>query len=738
MDPRIARAEGDGGSRPASADWLRRLKDEVEYLNSEIKTRVASRKVDARNTLLAYWAGQAPDGLKHEDYIGERPKPFPGATDTRVRLADEAVRERVELCTLAAMRAELKLKGNGASDEDRARRATQVLRWVIRNQLGLRWIEALTHGAQLKFGDHPGVALVNVWWREDEELRLERVTIARLLGLYAEQVSKALEGMDEREAAALSEQAAAALEAWRLMLLDPEIPADVAAEKLLEFFPTVRPERARKAVGELRKRGETEFPVRGVGYRGVDVEALEWGRDWFCPLTTQSWDRCWCWFRQEWLSETDLRMRETSHGYERGWVDEVLKHEGEAGFIEWEREMETGAMVERSPERYRGLYCVVTAYVLATNDDGVLGRYYVTLHMQVDGTAHERRLIALPHGGWPGVVWRRELLSRQLLDSRGIPDVAGPWQGFKKLLLDTWGDSAQLCGVPPLVTTRRRGKGRLLIEPLQELEVDREGSVKFLDPPQYPQTIVTMEQVSRRMADEYLGRRGDGIDPGLVRVHEDWEVQLHLTQVREVLKQVWALAQAYMPEEELERITDAQGERVARSWEEIRGQYDVELVYDARDMDPEYLQMVAGIVKDVLMPMDQRKTLDASAIVARLFARLLPDLADGAVRPVELAQRDEMEDELEAYLKIRGGDEPELPDDGSVDYETRKQFYELLQGANPEAFADMAPDKMERLQSRLQRMETLGQQFGANVQIGRQGGKTAAQRNVERGVRSAE
>jgi hypothetical protein len=55
----------------------------------------------------------------------------------------------------------------------------------------------------------------------------------------------------------------------------------------------------------------------------------------------------------------------------------------------------------------------------------------------------------------------------------------------------------------------------------------------------------------------------------------------------------------------------------------------------------------------------------------------------------------------------------------------RKQWYDDQVKANPAMFADMAEDKTAILASRLQRLGVLAEQYGENVDIGRQGGKTA-------------
>ena len=71
------------------------------------------------------------------------------------------------------------------------------------------------------------------------------------------------------------------------------------------------------------------------------------------------------------------------------------------------------------------------------------------------------------------------------------------------------------------------------------------------------------------------------------------------------------------------------------------------------------------------------------------------------------------------------GTEPELPDDGSINYALRLELYRNMEGMNPDIYRDMAEDKLAILQSRLQRLEALAQQYGENVQIGREGGRRA-------------
>jgi hypothetical protein len=334
-------------------------------------------------------------------------------------------------------------------------------------------------------------------------------------------------------------------------------------------------------------------------------------------------------------------------------------------------------------------------------------------------------LIGYLHGKYPGHLVRREVLSNRVMDSRGVPEIAGPHQGLQKLLADSFGDHAQIAGVPPVITHGRQREGALRIRPLQELQAKRDGDYKFMQPPVYPATIGKMIKELNRQVDEYFGRTNPEVNPETVALQKEFKVIWWLSNVREILMQIWALCQQYMPDDVLQRITNAQGQNVARSVEDIQGQYDLELVFDARDMDPEQLANIAKIIKDMLLAMDRDKTINPSPIVGSLLWRLAPDIAEMALRPVDAAKQSELDDERAKYLQIRGGTEPDLPDDGSINYPVRLEFYNETIKLNPMAFADLAEDKAAILQSRIQRLQTLSEQYGENVEIGRQGGKTA-------------
>jgi len=733
---KIDTVAGDGGSGKVSEPLLAKMKEEIEAIVSDAKRDLWATRLDAEDTRLARWAGQSADGLKHEVDLGDVPEPFEGASDIRVRLADMLTNEEVMLCVVSALRAQVIFKGVESNDAAQAGNCSIVLRWVLRNQLGIAWIEELAKLANYVSGDSPGLGFMKIWWRKEKALRMEKLTADELMRMYVERVVEQLasasagptadgSAVAEPEGAeTLLEQARAAAESFQAALQDPALGEEQLTGLMLEFFPGIQEARAGKVIRELRMTGKAEFPVPYVKHNGPCVQSKRLMENWFIPSNMGNFQDVRMWFENEWLSEPQLRERETSMEYDPDWVKEVLKHEAVAAFPDFVKD-KMGKIVARNADYYRGLYNVVTCYFAAVNEDGAPGRYFVTLHQEVGFPAHERTLVDYEHGKYPGHVVRREMTSDRATDSRGIPEVAGPHQGITKLLADSFGDHAQIAGVPPIVTHGRQREGALRIKPLMELQAKRDGDYKWLQPPAYPVTLKNMLTELRRQTDEYFGRTNPEVGADVVSLHKEFRVMWWLANVREILSQIWALCQQYMPNEVLQRITNAQGEPVARTVEDIQGQYDLELVFDARDMDPAFLADIAKTVKDLLIAMDRDKTINTSPIVASLLWRLAPDMAEMALRPVDVALQSEIEAEKRAYLEIRGGSEPELPDDGSINYQVRKQWYDDQVKANPAMFADMAEDKTAILASRLQRMGVLEEQYGENVDIGRQGGKTA-------------
>lgn len=720
----------DGGDAPLGEVTLQLLKDEIERIATEGHDGLWLSHLDTENVRRAFWDTQSDDGLKHaEANTNEEPaKPFEGATDSRVRLADMLVNEDVMLVVVATLRAQMRLRGVTADDTTRAANMETVLRYSIRQQAGVNYLRELIKCAQYAFADSPGVALAKLVWRTRTQLAMKTVTPADLAEIYVQQAAAGLtEATPDLQAGI---QAAAA--EFMAMLADPLADEGALADWLLLAFPYLRKKRARAVIKDLRETGAAQFPAPVEIYNGPELAAKRLYEDWYASGSTPTdFQRCPIWFESEWLNRTEIVERQISEGWSQEFVEKlvgkgsVLGHEGESAFPEYFREATTGDLQQRDTKTYSRMYNVLTAWFKAVNEDGVPGLYYVVMHKSVDVAAHERRLLEYPHGKWPGATLMREILGSRMMDSRGLVDLAAAPQSLMKLHVDVSGDNAQIGGVPPILTKNRRNQGVLYIAPLLEIPLKRDGDVRFMEPPRI--ALQSKDHIAeiRRQINEYHGRPGEGIDPQLVQLHREFKVALWLWQWREVLGQWVQLIQAYMPDGVLAEITDQEGKPLRLSREDIAGQFHVDVAIDVRDMDPEFIKIKGEILRDVLLTTDRAKVIDTSPAVKSMFCSLFPDVAEASLRTVDQASQTEIEDEIAAYQEIRAGKEPELADDGSINYALRLQLYQNMQAMNPAIYADMADDKRAILQSRLQRLEVLAGQYGENVQIGREGGKRA-------------
>jgi hypothetical protein len=173
----------------------------------------------------------------------------------------------------------------------------------------------------------------------------------------------------------------------------------------------------------------------------------------------------------------------------------------------------------------------------------------------------------------------------------------------------------------------------------------------------------------------------------------------------------------------LDAITDGEGRQLVARPEEIQGQFGIEVDFDPRVMDMEYVRTVGKTVTEMLQ-LDRGNAVDTFPIVETLMGWLLPDVARRAIRAPATAAKAELEDELTQYLRIRGGVEPPLPAEGA-NYAARLQMYAQMEQANPAVYDSMPADQSAILKSRVERMKVQAEQYGVNPQIGREGGRRA-------------
>jgi hypothetical protein len=719
-ETRIAVVAGDGLDGPAAdseasqADLVK-FKAEMAQISKDAAYSVNERRFAAEETRFCIWEGQSPDGKKHSDALnGAQPFPFEGASDGRIRLADMIVNERVLLLTTAALLSLPRVMGLELRQEGFAGRMQTLLKWVLNNQLAGEYYREITKLAQFQEADSPAGAVLGVYWWQEYGLKITTMTLPQIVQVLTGSPSQGGFGLDPAE-----------LPALEAMLMDPQRDGE-SAEFLAQLVPEVTKSRARKMVKQLRETQSAEFPQKYLKCNRPKLCAHRLFDDIFFPANTTEFQRARCVFTREWISEVEVRERQVTMGWSEEFVEEVLKHEAQTGFPLYKRDPVQGDFAvarQENKETFKGLYEVITAYYPAVNDDNVPAHYTLTFHHAVDFPAKERELVEYAHGKLPGVYFSREVLTQRLWDARGIPEICATDQNGLKLLYDSFNDNVQLGTVPPIKVPRRRAKQSVVIGPLKIIKEDRQGEISYMESPAYPQGNDKAQDKIMARVNEYFGRICETVLPQLSQLHQSGATRWFLENLREALIMVLQLCQQYLTDEEIQTITGADGLQVARTVEDIQGEFNLQLSFNASALNLDYLKAVFQLIAEYVLPIDTLGTVQRDRLVQWLLSSVDANLAQDVLIPVQAAQQKEVTDEQDNFAKISAGVEPQMVAEGQ-NFGLRLQVLQNIIQQNPEALQKLTPVSKKIFIARVDYLQNQVQQQ-KNAQIGRQVGQPA-------------
>jgi len=702
--------DADGGDAPVEKETLDKFKEEIKEICTHARKNVLDRRSEAENTRFCRWEGQSADGRKHAEDNGGKPvKPFEGASDGRLRIADMIVNERSRILVTAATRGLPKVRGMEARDSGFAGHVQTLLKWLLHNQLGGEWRRMLRLLTQYQEGDSPAAAVLEVTWRQEWGLVNEAVSL--------EGIAQFLQETYQVE---LTEEDVAALED----LFVNEARTDEALAFLESLLPeeVARP-RLRKILKGLREEGAAEFPSRYLRVNLPCWKALRIYRDvWFADDTTDL-QAARVIYRTEWLSEADLKARKATHGYSESFIEEVMKHKGKSGFPRYEyEEMDITEYDDNRPEANRDRYEVVTAYFRAVSeDDWIPAWYLLPFHCEVEEPAAERQLLDYAHGLCPFIYFPREVLTDHLLDSRGVPELAATDQSNMKLLNDTFMDHAQVSTLPPLQVPRGRPDIPVIVAPLAENKIGREKIVP-IELGQYPATNDKQQTEVWRRTNLYFARYAEEVPEALAVTMTQGMVDDFLWLIKDGLMMTVQLCQQYLTDEQVARITGSLSAAPARSVEEIQGKFDMELTFDVRALDMSFVESLAKVFRQMIAPLDREQVLMRHEVVRVLLELVSPSLADRLVQPLEAATQKEVDDEDLNFVKMLNGIEPPMMEEGQ-NFPLRLQVLQARvaqRQQQPELYEPLTPATQEMIETRMKHLEFMTQQE-ENAEIGRVG-----------------
>jgi hypothetical protein len=655
------------------------------------------------DTRFCRWEGQSEDGRKHREDLGKEPLPWEGSSDTRVRLVDSIVNERVMESVVSFFDARPQVIPHRAAGEaSRGVAATSLLRWMLFTHMQAELVAEIDLASQWR--EQYGLALMGVFWKQETQLRMQAVS---------------LEGL--RQMAQVDEALARMLEVF----FDP-----TADEALVEFVQEMAQGlskgQARKILSDLRETGAAEVPVPVVISSRPCWQALMPYYDVIFPASTYDIQRARFVARRELVTETELRERVETEGYSEEFVEEALKHKGSVLNGRDGTRMQVVAAAYRSvTEEERDLIELWHTYSKSPSAQNVPQVWCSVIHGAVPELAAKHSLSPYDHGLIPFVPLVRERVKRRLIESRGVPEITFSQQNDIKRARDFRNDRADIEILPPFRVPLNRGKMQILMGPNMQLPARRADEFGFIQMPQTSGGSLEVEKATRNDVDEYWGvstNWSPNMPKDRQQLHRRYRVGKWLREMELCVGMTWMLMQQYMSAEEVQRVVQTLSVPLARGPIDIRGQYDVMVVFDVRNLDVDYVSAKLEALTKIAS-LDVAGVMDRAKLIKILVGAVDPVLADDLVKDAEAASQQEVEDEENQFTKIAAGVEPMFKD-GGQNAQLRLQVLQQIVQKNPQlqqrlqqdgVFRAMVENRMKHFQFQLEQQQ--------NAQIGRMGVK---------------
>lgn len=612
----------------------------------------------------SYWAGQHTDGKKHQENDDDPVFPWDGASDTRIRLADEITTENAEILTSAFWRATLQAAPTEAKDTANAAKISTLLQYYRDNVL--KWDLQQEVSLSAQGGQHYGVNVIHPFWERTLSSKPTQVTIQGLIEL----------GMQDQDGP---------LSSLPSLIADSEME-DSAVEIIQEIID-ISTTAARKAVRQLRETGETEVDLPYVTENKPRIVSLKVGEEVFLPPETVEVKEARVIFYRDWFTETELDEKVRTDGWNQAWVTEVLKAPNRQSRDHASRVTDYGFNENPTNDAEDNIFEVVTAYQRVTGEDGVPKIMLTVFHPLAGNKSGDAALYALHReapecmGEYPFFPYRREWLTRKVMDSRGVPELCATWQNEIKGQRDSLYDRASLNTLPPFTVPQRLG-AIYELRPGAAIPELRKGEVSFMDPPKSnPAEALEVVRYVEEQAARYFGRPHPNVDPALAQVKRQHMVENFLGTWSKVWAYTFKLMQQYLTDEDVYRITGVES-GLPESPMEIAGNYDISVSFDVRELDNEFLLKKMDIISKAILPEDSAGVIDRATLTKWKMASLDPQLAQILVQDKEGASQKLFEQVRNDVAMMALGNPPPLVE-ADPTANTKLEFLSQVIQSNP-------------------------------------------------------
>ena len=359
-------------ARPTEED-LAELSAEFDRFSSQSDDSTRARDRLNYDTRHCIWPGQSADGRKWSGGANGKVWPWPGAADHRVKLADKLIREDAAMLMVAWSRMRINALPQEAEDFEWANRATSLLKWMKFSQMTESRREAeLTANWMLERGK----SVMKVCWHRERQLERVEVDLEDVKATAMQAIAMVRQFAEQGKPVPpeLAQQAE-----LPDLILNPNREKE-AVEAAAEFAPHLDAARRRKVIRDLREQGVATFPRPYLVVDRPMLTALPLNEEIYIPPECSDLEQASAIYQRELLTETALRDRERSHGYDKAWVDHVAEHlKGRQTNLTDSLQTRTRArrgMSLWSEQGTENLFEVIHCWSRRYDDDGVPGIYY--------------------------------------------------------------------------------------------------------------------------------------------------------------------------------------------------------------------------------------------------------------------------------------------------------------------------------------------------------------------------
>ena len=654
-----------------------------DFKRSHTDRRMTNRVKDADNTRYSFWNGQSSDGKKHAADIGQQPFPWEGASDTRIRLADEVCNFMVNLSTSAVSRAALNVDGIEGSDTQSSGAVGLYLRWMLGTLMQPDFEEELELHAE--YAAQYGWSVLHVTWERCYAQVPREINLQQLTGYLGADNPPQIETLT------------AALQTEQEYLADLLVAGNEGLTRA----------KALKHIKEIIDTGKTVFEVPEMTRNQPSIIALRPYYEILFPPETTDWQRARAIFRRDFYTVAEIEEKAASGEWDEAFCKEVKKTAGQnASTFEYGLSPVVGT--SDSVDDKSNLVEIIHAYSRRTTDSGMPGIYltifspYLEKNNKGEEIYGEHKLVTEAGDTYPFECFTREKTRRSPIESRGVSEIVKTWQNEIKVQSDSLTDRSSFEILPPLKVPLRYGQ-RIKIGPGVQVAEQRPNDISWMEPPRRGSELAfqLINDITVR-TDRYFGRPNPSVPPVETQLHQQAFVHRWLRHMSAVVGRMWELTQKFDSDERFGAVTGTNA-----PMPRDKNKFNFSLNFDIRELDNEFVEKKLQAISQFILPEDTMGIVDRTKLIRKKLQVIDPTLATDLVTEEAEASKKMFDDVNNQVALMALGNQPNfVENDPSAGI--KLQFMQQIIASNP---------KYQELLQSDQQFQELVQAFSQNLNM---------------------